>query len=346
MGIKVGHESGRRIGLGEAQRLRTREKQFLRFLFLLGQLCGSQCHDRTPKWKEMQRNQLRKDAEDSPFSQECTLSFYACYGSIPKWSSFLSDPFFDLDRWFVLLDISLRCWISNSRIPNLHARRMSRHRAYPYLLRLQYLRKGISWHVFRDFLQRLESANCPSVTVGTSDSGHTLSIVGNQTAESISIVQSDSTNSLDVSVTQISQPGTPTTYQFTSSKIDTIRIYLGGGNDTLTYSLNGQNLTNHKAIFLNTGSGNVSANFDFGSAGVSIEKNLGLQITGGKGQDSIQAELGTITNHAHVGLQAALGAGMNWFAVELEGNLTSDGTAKINVSGGRGADQIGVVQPM
>jgi hypothetical protein len=173
-------------------------------------------------------------------------------------------------------------------------------------------------------LESLEDRNCPSFVAVD---GHTLLIIGDNMANTISVM--DSGNGM-VTGTIDGQSATGTT-------IHNVVIHSGGGDDTLTYTLTNP-LTTSEHLQINMGSGKDTATLDF-SPGI-MDTRLKVDFSGKGGDDTLTTKVGPIMD-ARVNFRANLGKGADTFDGTLLGNIMGDSAVRFLVQGGKGADTLG-----
>jgi hypothetical protein len=137
-------------------------------------------------------------------------------------------------------------------------------------------------------VESLEDRQLPTVTLSLLDNGTTLNIRGDASPESLSIVQNDGNDQLIVSWRTISDVPmgilTPVS-TFQSSSIKKVIVDLGGGDDVLSFQLDGNTMQWSKTINVDLGAGNDSAFFDFGgNLIVPFVTTYGLVVDGGADQ--------------------------------------------------------------
>ena len=174
-------------------------------------------------------------------------------------------------------------------------------------------------------LEALEDRNCPSF-IGVH--GHTLLIIGDPTADMVSV-----TDSGNGTVT-----GTIDGQSATGTTINHVVVHTRGGDDTLTYTLTNP-LTSPLHLQIDMGAGNDTATLDF-SPGVSSSR-LKIDFNGGKGDDTLTTMFGDITS-SRVNFRADLGKGADTFDSTLLGNVIGDSAVRFLVNGSTGDDTIGV----
>lgn len=173
-------------------------------------------------------------------------------------------------------------------------------------------------------LEALEDRNCPSFIAVE---GHTLLIIGDNTADTISIM--DSGNGM---VT-----GTIDGQSATGTSINHIVVHTRNGDDTLTYALTNP-LTSPEHLQIDMGSGKDSATLDF-SPGIT-NTHLKVDFLGHTGADTLTTKFGAITNSSVI-FQSNLGKGADTFDNTLLGNIVGDSAVRFLVHGGKGPDTLG-----
>lgn len=179
-------------------------------------------------------------------------------------------------------------------------------------------------------LESLEDRQCLSVTIDTIDAGHTLRVLGDDVANTVTITQDDDHNKITVVVGS-------QTKTFTSSQITKVVIDLKGGNDNLTYRLGGgSDFQFGKVIQAQLGVGSDTAKFDFfndGSGGsADIEANLSLEVNeaGVSGAEVVDVLLGKVEDVA-VTVKTRLGFGNDTFTATLKDDLIDDANVKFDL---------------
>jgi hypothetical protein len=173
-------------------------------------------------------------------------------------------------------------------------------------------------------LEALEDRNCPSF-IGVR--GNTLLIIGDPTADTVSI-----TDSGNGTIT-----GTIDGQSATGTTINHVVVHTRGGDDTLTYTLTNP-LTSPLHLQIDMGNGKDSATLNF-SPGITNTR-LKVDFTGGKGNDTLTTMFGAITNST-VNFRSNLGKGDDTFDNTLLGNIVGDSAVRFLVLGGKGADTLG-----
>jgi hypothetical protein len=173
-------------------------------------------------------------------------------------------------------------------------------------------------------LEALEDRNCPSFIAVE---GHTLLIVGDNTADTISITDSGN-GTVSGTIDGQSAMGTA---------INHIVVHTRNGNDTLTYTLTNP-LTTPEHLLIDMGNGTDSATLDF-SPGITNTR-LKVDFNGHNGTDTLTTMFGALTN-SNVNFRANLGKGADTFDDTLLGNIVGDSAVRFLVQGGKGADTLG-----
>src|SRR5260370_3087351 len=173
-------------------------------------------------------------------------------------------------------------------------------------------------------LEALEDRNCPSF-IGVR--GNTLLIIGDPTADTVSI-----TDSGNGTIT-----GTIDGQSATGTTINHVVVHTRGGDDTLTYTLTNP-LTSPLHLQIDMGAGNDTATLDF-SPGIT-DTRLKVDFTGGKGDDTLTSKFGTITAST-VNFRSDLGEGDVTVDNTLLGHIVGDSAVRFLVVGGPGADTLG-----
>ncbi|HMP18215.1 MAG TPA: calcium-binding protein [Gemmatales bacterium] len=194
--------------------------------------------------------------------------------------------------------------------------------------------------------------------------GSTLRLLGDTAHEWVHIQQNDALNTLTVQAGIINPFVTtkpPETWEFTSSSIKRIVVELRGGNDNLTYSVDGNTYIHTKVVHIDMGAGNDSVFIDmggqlvvpFGSANsealmfeppwpepnpLSIEAPVNITVVGGNGNDTIDAVFGHI--RSGLSFRAIGGAGNDSISTSIAGNVAANRTAVIYQDGGTGNDSL------
>jgi hypothetical protein len=173
-------------------------------------------------------------------------------------------------------------------------------------------------------LEVLEDRHCPSF-IGVQ--GHTLLILGDPTADTVSIMDSGN-GTISGTINGQSAAGTD---------INHVVVHTRGGDDTLTYTLTNP-LTSPLNLQIDMGSGNDTATLDF-SPGITNTR-LKVDFTGGKGNDTLTTKFGAITN-SELYFRSNLGKGNDTFDNTLLGSIVGDSAVRFLVHGGKGADTLG-----
>lgn len=215
-------------------------------------------------------------------------------------------------------------------------------------------------------VESLEDRQLPTVTAVLLNGGATLSITGDNQAESVAIVQNDENDMVQVSWSQITTDPTATVVpqqSFQSSSIKKIVINLGGGADSLNYQCDGNTMLWDKTIDVDLGAGNDSAFFDFGGNLIvpfvhtggglldggsnqpidwpmpqpaDLLANLVVNVKGGAGDDSIDAVFGNINKGLTYRVSGE--AGQDNLSSSVAGTMMPSAVVLIDQDGGVGHD--------
>jgi hypothetical protein len=218
-------------------------------------------------------------------------------------------------------------------------------------------------------VEALEDRNLMAVAVQLVDRGSTLRLTGDTAAEWISIHQDDALNTLSVQwgiINPAVDAVPPPVQQFTSSTIKRIVVNTRGGNDTVTYAVDGLNYSFAKSINIDTGAGNDTVMIDMGGqlyvplsidggdsvdgmmpeppynwptpTPLEIQTNLNVSVQAGAGNDSVDAIFG----HVLKGLsyRAVGGTGNDSLSTSLAGVVSAGRTVIISQDGGVGNDHL------
>lgn len=219
-------------------------------------------------------------------------------------------------------------------------------------------------------VEALEDRNLMAVAVQLVDRGSTLRITGDTAAEWIHIHQNDSLNSLSVQwgvVSSTVAAASPPALEYTSSSIKRIVVDTRGGNDNLTYTVDGSSFSYSKNISIDMGAGNdtvmvdmggqlfVPVGFDGGDSEggllpeppyswpsptpLEIQSPLNLTVQGGVGNDTVDAIFGHI--RAGMTFRSLGGVGNDSLSASLAGAI-SGRTVVVDQDGGLGNDQLAV----
>src|SRR5262245_39013961 len=192
-------------------------------------------------------------------------------------------------------------------------------------------------HRFRPALETLENRYCPAA--GIVVIGHTMIVQGDADANDVTITD-DGNGNISATLTGLnvwtSKDGTGINYVIVNTK---------GGNDTVTYTLNGD-LTSSLALAVDLGAfqdgtGNTNS-VDFNFSGYTVKAPyLAVGVLGTLGTDKVTAEFGAITD-SYVALGAALGGNDDSFTATLSGALSGDADVYLGAYGGFGKDTLKV----
>ncbi len=210
-------------------------------------------------------------------------------------------------------------------------------------------------HTARPSLEALESRTCLSVTTTLADGGHTLRLAGGAGADDVRVAQDDHRNELVVTWTSDGRRGER---RFRSSQITDVVVDLRDGNDRFTYTLNGGKLTRAKEVRVGLGAGNDIALFDLAGDVVvhqarsasrpaaptpaSLRADVRIDVTGGAGDDAVDALFGHLTAQADVGFRADLGSGDDRGNVSLFGDVGARSRMALDLGGSLGDDVLSV----
>ncbi|MFT3878243.1 MAG: hypothetical protein QM703_01120 [Gemmatales bacterium] len=219
-------------------------------------------------------------------------------------------------------------------------------------------------------VESLEDRQLPTVTAVLLNGGTTLSITGDQHDESVTIVQNDGEDVVQVSWSQLTSDPTPMyipLQSFQSSTIKKIVVNLGGGADSLNYQLEGNSMQWDKTIDVDMGAGNDAAFFDFGGnlivplaqtggrlldggsdqpidwpmpAPADLLANLIVNVKGGQGNDSIEGIFGNVTNG--LTFRSSGEAGQDTLSSSVAGTMGPNARVLLDQDGGAGLDHLSV----
>lgn len=184
-------------------------------------------------------------------------------------------------------------------------------------------------------VRQLLSSN--SVVVSFNRATRTLTVVGSEAADHVSITQNDAMRTLTVVKSQADQP--EISQQFPAQWIDRIMLRLGAGDDQFQYETVGRVRT-AKDISLNLGSGDDTAGIAWAEDGSMSVANLSLNITAGDGSDAVGARIGRVSGNVKTSVNLDLGSGDDGFAAEALNPVGVRSGLSVNVRGGNGNDQI------
>lgn len=216
-------------------------------------------------------------------------------------------------------------------------------------------------------LEALEDRNLMAVAVQLVDRGSTLRLTGDTSAEWISIHQDDALNTLSVQwgvINPTANTVPPPIQEFTSSSIKRIVVNTRGGNDNVTYAVDGLNYSFAKSINIDTGAGNDTVMIDMGGqlyvplaidggdsvdgimpeppynwptpTPLEIQTNLNVSVQAGNGNDSVDAIFG----HVRKGMsyRSVGGTGNDSLSTSLAGVVSAGRSVVISQDGGVGND--------
>jgi hypothetical protein len=187
-------------------------------------------------------------------------------------------------------------------------------------------------------IQPLENRECMSTTVILA--GHTLNIVGDDSANNVAVVFRDNINDIEVQADGVTQ-------HFSSIQVKTMNINLKGGDDQLTMQLGAFGdasaaLFDAKNISINLGDGNDSAQIWFGGLDMPnrvITANLNMTVNGGAGNDEVTGNFGEM-QHGTLNFKVLGGAGDDNAFAGLWGNIDTGATVHFNLQGQDGNDTL------
>jgi hypothetical protein len=201
--------------------------------------------------------------------------------------------------------------------------------------------------MIRPYFECLENRDCPSITTGVTDGGHTLVIQGTADAETVRITQDDVANTFTVesSVTRngvvIGQINTQT---FASSAITKVVINTAGGDDSLFYQLKaGTNLVYAKDFWVDTGSGDDSIVVDLANGDVKSPNLSHIQAPlnfYSQGADNVQIKVGEIDPNVQVIFNTDLGVRDDVYSFTQVGNVDWRASLSSWVNGGHGRNTL------
>lgn len=224
-------------------------------------------------------------------------------------------------------------------------------------------------HRTRCAVEALEDRNLMAVAVQLVDRGSTLRLTGDTAAEWISIHQDDALNTLSVQwgvINSTANTTPPPVQEFTSSSIKRIVVNTRGGNDNVTYVVDGLNYTNAKNISIDTSAGNDTVMIDFGGqlyvplatdgsddpdvimpeppynwptpTPLEVQTTLNVSVQTGAGNDSVDAIFG----HLQKGMsyRSVGGTGNDSLSTSLAGVVSAGRTVVITQDGGVGNDHL------
>jgi hypothetical protein len=230
-------------------------------------------------------------------------------------------------------------------------------------------------------IEALEDRNLMAVTAQLVDRGATLRILGDTAHEAVTIHQNDAAGTISVQWNTISPNAAtintipPPVQEFNSAKIKRVVVNLKGGNDSLTYVVDGPTLSSSKSLNFDMGHGNDNVFIDMGGQLVvafdgsndnvvpthnghdhgdgdilidepnnfgnpvplNITAPMNITVNGGAGNDMIDGVFG----HARAGLSFRTygGTGNDTLAASLAGIVAANKNVVIFQDGGTGNDQ-------
>jgi hypothetical protein len=184
-------------------------------------------------------------------------------------------------------------------------------------------------------MEALESRWVPSCVV--SQSGNTLTIVGDNYDNEVHVRVLDSSQQIEVECDGH-------TWSFDSYKIKKIDVNLKAGDDSFSFELQGGSDYQYlKDLKLELGKGDDTALIDLFHTGSSSSAHLynkfNASINAGDGEDHVDVNLGAIEG-AQVCVNANLGRGDDRFNGAFNGDLTGRAKAKLDVRGQGGDDHL------
>lgn len=221
-------------------------------------------------------------------------------------------------------------------------------------------------------IEALEDRQLLSVTSTLLNGGTILQITGDSASEKVNITQNDVTNELTVSwsdLTKVPVEIAAPASVFQSSTIHKVIVKLGGGDDQLTYQLEGNLLLNDKTLMVDLGVGDDSALFDFGGNLLTVQlppeprdidgdgqldfpidwqmpqpselnANLMIHAKGSAGNDTIDAIFGNI--YQGVTYRATGDAGNDTISGQVAGYMNAGANVMLDEDGGAGQDHLRV----
>jgi CubicO group peptidase (beta-lactamase class C family)/dienelactone hydrolase len=184
-------------------------------------------------------------------------------------------------------------------------------------------------------IRQLLSSN--SVVVSFNRAAQTLTVVGSEHADHVSISQNDAMRTLTVVTSQTDQP--EASQQFPAQLIDRIMLRLGDGDDHFEYETVGRVRT-AKTIALNLGSGDDTAGIAWAEDGNMSVASLSLNVTAGDGDDAVGTRIGRVGACVKTSINVDLGSGNDGFAAEALNPNGFRSALSVNVRGGNGNDEI------
>ncbi len=187
-------------------------------------------------------------------------------------------------------------------------------------------------------VEPLESRECMSTTVGLT--GHTLNIVGDNTANNVTVVFRDNVNDLLVQADGVES-------HFSSIQVRNINISLKGGDDQLIMQLGefgdpSAALFDAKTVAINLGDGDDTAQIWFGGLDMPnrvISTNLNITVNGGAGHDEVTGNFGEM-QYGTLKFNVLSGAGDDNSFAGLWGNIDTGAKVYFNLQGQDGNDQL------
>jgi hypothetical protein len=187
-------------------------------------------------------------------------------------------------------------------------------------------------------VEALENRMCMSTTAILS--GTTLNIVGDDSANNVTVVFRDNINDIQVQADGQDQ-------HFSSLQVKNINITLKGGDDQLIMQLGefgdpSAALFDAKNISVNLGAGNDSAQIWFGGLAMPnrvISTNLKITVNGAAGDDDITGNFGEM-QHGTLTFKVLGGVGDDEAFAGLWGNIDTGATVSFNLQGQDGNDTL------
>ena len=202
------------------------------------------------------------------------------------------------------------------------------------------LGRNVSTHAQQDDQAGLRGLkqDCQSSTASLT--GHTLNIVGDASANQVTVVFRDGVNDLEVHADGA-------VGHFSSMQVKKLNINLKGGDDSLIMQLgafgdSSAALFDAKTVAINLGDGNDSMQMWFGGLDMPsrvISANLNISVNGGAGNDDVTGNFGEM-QHGTLNFAVNLGAGDDRAFAGLWGNIDTGAKVKFNLQGGVGNDTL------
>lgn len=181
--------------------------------------------------------------------------------------------------------------------------------------------------------ERLEARACPAAWAHLTHAGFTLVVRGDAAADQVTITQDDARGTL--TVTGVDSKSAV----FSSAKVGSIQVNLGGGDDRFEYATV-HGVRNPKRLNVDLGAGNDTGIIRWADDDGVARRGLTLVANGGTGDDAIGVRVGRLGAGTTVSPRLLGGGGNDALGVQ---SLAPAAGAALHVvaRGGAGADSLG-----